>query len=89
MLALIPHRLVATEEILRERSRQIVELEVKGSRLQKENIMLEERNKMLITHVQLSASSPSPNEVRNKISLHADVSRTAKVNCNNVSTQIR
>ena len=55
-------RLVSVEEKLRERGQRILELEVMLSRVKQENIMLEERNKVLVEHLQRPTPSPSPSE---------------------------
>ncbi len=50
------------EEKVRDRGQRILELEVMLSRVRQENIMLEERNKALVEHLQRSTPSPSPSE---------------------------
>jgi len=49
-------RLGEVEKELGEKDQEVAELAVKLERMQQENIMLEEKNKMLVVHIQSSRS---------------------------------
>lgn len=55
-------RLVAAEEKVRDSGQQVLELEMKLNRIQKESIILEERNKILTSQLQNSVPT-TPTEV--------------------------
>lgn len=64
LFPLLTHcRLVMSEERVQERGQRLLELELRLSRVQQENIMLEERNKMLVNHLRHSTTSPSPTDL--------------------------
>ncbi len=50
-------RLGVIEKELGEKDHEVCELELKLERMQQENVMLEERNKMLVVHIQSSGTS--------------------------------
>ena len=55
------------EETLREGSQDIMELKVRVGRLKQENIMLEDRNKILVGHIHSTLRS-SPGTAIEKVS---------------------